>query len=250
MKDSFVLYTQQYEAVEDLSLEQKGLLFDGLFKYVQTGDTPVFEDKEVRIAFKFIRLQIDRDGQKYDEACEKKRAAIKKRWSKGKNTDEYNSIDMNTDEYKSIHNDNDNVNVTDNDNEHKVTNVTMDAKNDNNKKTSKTKKKEESVFENENGYKAPTEEENKRFMELCGWFNQIMKETDSSINRVSILTPHRVELLRRLVVDFSDKNICYCFRKAAASSYLNGRTQDRKRPADFDWICKYDNFVKIYEGSI
>ena len=248
MKDSFVLYTQQYEAVEDLSLEQKGLLFDGLFKYVQTGDAPVFEDKEVRIAFKFIRLQIDRDGQKYDEACEKKRAAIKKRWSKGKNTDKYNSIDMNTNLYKSIHNDNDNVNVTDNDNEHKVTNVTMDA--NNNKKTSKTKKKEESVFENENGYKVPTEEENKRFKAICNWFNQIMKETGSSINRVSILTPHRIELLRRLVVDFNDKNICYCFRKAAASSYLNGRTQDRKRPADFDWICKYDNFVKIYEGSI
>lgn len=228
MKDSFVLYTQQYEAVEDLSLEQKGLLFDGLFKYVQTGDAPVFEDKEVRIAFKFIRLQIDRDGQKYDEACEKKRAAIKKRWSKGKNTDEYNSIDMNTNLYKSIHNDNDNVNVTDNDNEHKVTNVTMDA--NNNKKSFAKKSAAVDV---------------PKFIE---YFNSVLARHGAIIKPVQSVTDQRRAAVEARARENGKASLQTVAMKAAKSNFLNGEN-DRSWLATFDWLMRPSNFAKVLEGN-
>ena len=84
MKESFVLYTSQYEAVADLSVQQKGELFDALFQYVRTGDTPKFTDPAIRIAFNFMRIQIDRDSNKYEDVCNKRREAVNKRWEKAR----------------------------------------------------------------------------------------------------------------------------------------------------------------------
>lgn len=249
MKESFVLYTSQYEAVRELSLEQKGMLFDAVFQYAITGNMPTVEDKEVKIAFGFIRLQMERNSERYAEVCEKRRAAANKRWS-ANDAKGCKSMQKHTNADFALHNDNDNVNESDNDNDLPVTKVTMGNEAIASKKTGKTTKKDFSVFETDNGYKIPTAEENEHFIKILKLFNDTITEHCSKINKVIVLSPHRVQLLRRLVIDFDDKQIALGIRKATASSYLNGLTQDRKRPADFDWIMQYDHFVKIFEGGL
>lgn len=78
-KDSFILYTYQAETLSDLSLEQKGSLLTALFEYA-SGEQPEITDQAVKVAFAFIRVQIERDNEKYTDVCEKRRNAARNRW--------------------------------------------------------------------------------------------------------------------------------------------------------------------------
>ena len=141
-KDSFVLYASQADAISDLTLEQKGILLDCLFEYVRSGVVPTIENSAVRIAFKFISIQIDRDSRKYELVSEKRREAVNKRWKNRQETNTPNDIQMNTNVYKKIqtdtkHTDNDN----DNDNVYDNESTKVDV---NKKKDSKEKERENS----------------------------------------------------------------------------------------------------------
>ena len=65
-KNSILLYLSDYEPFKDLSLEEKGMLFDAIFEYASTGSTndlpPV-----VLLAFKFFRMHIDENNKKWNE---------------------------------------------------------------------------------------------------------------------------------------------------------------------------------------
>lgn len=65
-KNSILLYLSDYEPVKDLSLEEKGMLFDAIFEYASTRNTndlpPV-----VLLAFKFFRMHIDENNKKWNE---------------------------------------------------------------------------------------------------------------------------------------------------------------------------------------
>ena len=69
-KDSFILYTSFYELYfEELSNEEKGILIDAIFQYVQTGRTDFEEinrDRGLKISFKTMVDQIQRNIVKYN----------------------------------------------------------------------------------------------------------------------------------------------------------------------------------------
>lgn len=83
-KDSFILYTAQYDAISAFSREQKGELLEALFEYVINGNVPTIEDKEVSVAFAFFRIQLDGDMQRYKEKCEKNKRIAQERWESKK----------------------------------------------------------------------------------------------------------------------------------------------------------------------
>jgi hypothetical protein len=74
-KDSFILYTSFYELYfEELSNEEKGILIDAIFQYVQTGRTDFEEinrDRGLKISFKTMVDQIQRNIVKYNDIREK-----------------------------------------------------------------------------------------------------------------------------------------------------------------------------------
>ena len=98
-KDGFVIYSSYAEKFEDLTDEQFGRLMRIVCEYEKSGETPRIEDKSIRIAFKVIKYELDANGQKYEEICEKRKKAIQARWEKktesGENTND-------TKVYKSI----------------------------------------------------------------------------------------------------------------------------------------------------
>lgn len=73
-KKSFVLYADYDEHFEELTDEELGQLFRSLFTYVNTGAVPEME-RTVKMAFSFIRKNLDRDKEKYEEICRKRREA-------------------------------------------------------------------------------------------------------------------------------------------------------------------------------
>ena len=77
MRDSFVLYVRYLENIEILSMEQRGTLITALMKYVAGQEIPKM-DGVTGMAFSFIKSQMDRDFEKYDEVCRKRSEAGKK----------------------------------------------------------------------------------------------------------------------------------------------------------------------------
>jgi hypothetical protein len=80
-KASFVLYTNFYEAICDLPYERKGILLDVIFEYemdLLSDDKIADLPGDVKMAFRFIRGQLDKDKAKWAETCaERSEAGLK-----------------------------------------------------------------------------------------------------------------------------------------------------------------------------
>ena len=80
-KASFVLYTSFYDAVQDLAWDRKGMLLDLIFKYEIHGDTDEFQSQfqdmpgDVKMAFRFIKGQLEKDKSKWRDVCAKRAEA-------------------------------------------------------------------------------------------------------------------------------------------------------------------------------
>lgn len=125
-KKSFVLYTEYEENLEDLPDVELGQLFRAIFSYVNRGVVPELSPSS-KMAFSFIRKDLDRNQAKYEEICRKRKEA----GSKGGRPPKASADGGNQTKAKKPNgflenqtkakkpdndNDNDNENVNDNDN--------------------------------------------------------------------------------------------------------------------------------------
>ncbi len=72
-RKSFVMYTEYKEHLQLLTLEQLGSLIFALFEYAENGTEIDTDNAVLKIAFSFIRAQMDRDDEKYQKICERNR---------------------------------------------------------------------------------------------------------------------------------------------------------------------------------
>jgi len=233
MKESFVLYASQYEAIADLTQAQKGELFESLFHYVMSDEVPAFSCPEIKMAFNFMRLQIDRDTKRYESIVAKRRAAgrLGGRPQKAKGEDaspEKQEKANKANAFFAKHNDNVNDNVSN-------TNIVGDTD-----YSKKTKTKREELLKNEE----------KWFLDVLHWFNDMITYTGSSVRPVKVINDKRREALRAIRKQYNGDQIRTALGNALHSPYANGKTKQRKTPADFDWIIRFDNFTRAFEGSL
>lgn len=77
-KNSFILRNEYLDIFTDLSDNQAGVLIKAVYKYAAAKEMPEgLKDVEVKMAFKFIKKDIDYDTAKYEELCEKRSEAGK-----------------------------------------------------------------------------------------------------------------------------------------------------------------------------
>lgn len=135
--DTFILYSEYLEQIQDLDLLQRGRLLTAILEYANgtnLEDIKANCDAAAFVAFKFIKARMDRDQKAYQEKCDRNRENVRKRWARRKNdtsvydrkdrieskevdpvnerddTTVYDRIPSDTNEYDSIHNDNYNDN--------------------------------------------------------------------------------------------------------------------------------------------
>lgn len=72
-KESFILYNSFYEPIKALKNEQLGKLLRAIFNYTINGE--ITQDSEIIIAFMFIKNQIDRDSEKWEDERNKRKEA-------------------------------------------------------------------------------------------------------------------------------------------------------------------------------
>lgn len=75
-KNSFVMYTTYAEHINLLTMEQRGLLLTAIMNYASGEPLPDM-DGMTRMAFSFIKVQMDRDSEKYQATVEKRRESGK-----------------------------------------------------------------------------------------------------------------------------------------------------------------------------
>ena len=75
-KDSFILYDEYSAHIELLSMAQRGVLLTAIFAY-RNGEEPPEMDNAVAMAFSFIKSQLSRDNERYDEIVKKRSEAGK-----------------------------------------------------------------------------------------------------------------------------------------------------------------------------
>lgn len=77
-KTTFILYGEYEEQFNMLNNEEKGELITAIFAYINRGEIVELSNAAVKMAFSFIRNNLDRDGAKYEEKCAKNKENGKK----------------------------------------------------------------------------------------------------------------------------------------------------------------------------
>lgn len=103
-RNSFVFFLNWKNILRKYPMGVRCAVYDAVFEYAESGTLPEGLSDAAMMAFEFIKQDIDRMQDKYEQTCEKRKAAINKRWEKngkGKKADtkvsaKYNSISDDT----------------------------------------------------------------------------------------------------------------------------------------------------------
>ena len=212
---AIVLYHEQLNLIRGYSFEQLGILLSALIRNADGEDAEAIErslQEPVLTAYRFIALQIKIDDEKYQQLCERRRAAANKRWAK--NDDDANA-------FFAMHN---------------------------NSSIAAAVGISEPVANAEEAAAADSFYE-KAEKEWMPWFNRLLDGYESQIPRLRMMTKPRAERLRELLEKYGRDVVAETFRKAAGSQFLNGRGTKNKFIAKFDWIIDEKHFLDILEGN-
>ena len=227
-EDSFVVYTSYGEHLKKLPFEDVGKIFIGVIDYVENGKIPTL-NSAADMCFSFIKSQIDRDKEKY-ENIKKKRAESGKKGgeTKAKNMQKEAKQANAKSAITKQANLPDNVYVYDNDNDNVI------------KKEIHKEKNSSSTFVD--------------FGECVGLFNSVcvslpkakaITETRKKAITTALTNLQGIEAYKDLS---ADKVFETFFETVERSDFLTGRNGNGWT-ASFDWVLKRANLVKIAEGN-
>lgn len=248
MNDSFLLYTSYYAIIEGLTDEQLGKLMRAIFIYARDGEVTNLEPT-LRMAFAFIKDDMERNQAKYNEKREKLRANAQKRWQKKqldanaeepqqKHTKAYKSMQLDANAEIALHNDN--VYVNDN---------VYD--NDVSKETDNNIPSKEGLSISENPKVDPAKRCAKiDFSAIKEYWNTKHDQSGSVMRRLTLMSDQRKCNVRSRIREYGgDVQMVYkAIDKAMASDFMNGKN-GKGWVASFDWMMCPSNFPKVLEGN-
>ena len=258
MNDSFILYTSYYALIEGLTDEQLGQLTRAIFLYARDGRTISLEPV-VRMAFAFIKDNIERNQDKYQAKCEKNRQIAlererKKREAREKagNTNVHErarTCENNTNVHERSPYDNDNDSDNDNDND-------SDNDNDVSKETNILEPSKEGIQSASVKTEAPgggkgSKSQNIDYAAVKEYWNRKHDETKSAMPPITLMTENRKVMVKARVRQCKGdvKTLYRVIDIAMASDFMNGNNKHGWL-GKFDWIFGNEqNFAKVLEGN-
>jgi hypothetical protein len=257
MNDSFILYTSYYAIIEGLTDEQLGKLMRAIFIYARDGEVINLEPT-LRMAFAFIKDDMERNQAKYNEKREKLRANAQKRWQKKqldanaeepqqKHTKAYKSMQLDANAEIALHNDNvyDNEYVNDNVDDNDVS-----------KETDILEPSKEGILSASVKTEAPaggkvSKSQKIDYVGIKEYWNRKHYETKSVMPPITLMTENRKVMVKaRLRQCKGDVKTLYrAIDIAMASDFMNGNNK-KGWVSKFDWIFGNEqNFAKVLEGN-
>lgn len=86
------------------------------------------------------------------------------------------------------------------------------------------------------------------FVSLLNFFNIKVEENYSTISKIKTITDKRKKILLARYREHGKESIARVIENAVVSDFLNGKN-DKGWVADFDWLMRPSNFVKVLEGN-
>lgn len=238
MSDSFILYTSYYALIEGLTDEQLGQLTRAIFLYARDGEVINLEPV-VRMAFAFIKDNIERNQDKYQAKCEKNRQIALERERKKREAREKAG---NTNVHERSHYDNDNDNEYDNDN---------DVSKETDNKPSKEGIQSASVKTEAPGGGKVSKSQKIDYAAVKEYWNRKHDETKSAMPPITLMTENRKVMVKARVRQCKGdvKTLYRVIDIAMASDFMNGNNK-HGWIGKFDWIFGNEqNFTKVLEGN-
>lgn len=245
MNDSFILYTSYYALIEGLTDEQLGQLTRAIFLYARDGKI-IKLDPVVRMAFVFIKDNIERNQDKYQAKCEKNRQIALERERKKREARE-KADNTNVHERSRTCEKNTNVHERspyDNDNEY-------DNDNDVSKETDNNIPSKEGSSISENPKVDPARRCAKiDFAAIKEYWNTKHDQSGSSMRRLTLMSDQRKSNVRARIREYGGdvQKVYKAIDKAMASDFMNGKN-GKGWVASFDWMMCPSNFPKVLEGN-
>ena len=248
-KESFILHTSQYEAIECLSVEDKAALLDAIYQYAISGEVGSLPTG-AKIAFNFIRIRLDEDYERYQKICERNRNNGNKGGRpKKKPTETHDnpenpvgSLETQNNPKKPKETLTDTDTDTDTDTEFSHENNDKDV---NTSTSTLVEAQAVSVIK-------PSEHLSKKqapvdYVRLCDYWNMMMN--GKAISQLRSISKKRQTAVNARIKEHSVEAVKVVIDKAAASPFLNG-AGDKAWVASFDWIFLHPtNFQKVLEGN-
>lgn len=252
MNDSFILYTSYYALIEGLTDEQLGQLTRAIFLYARDGEIISLEPV-VRMAFAFIKDNIERNQDKYQAKCEKNRQIALERERKKREARE-KAGNTNVHERSRTCENSTNVHERspyDNDNEYD-----NDSDNDVSKETNILEPSKEGILSASVKTEAPaggkvSKSQKIDYAGIKEYWNRKHYETKSVMPPITLMTENRKVMVKaRLRQCKGDVKILYrAIDIAMASDFMNGNNK-KGWVSKFDWIFGNEqNFAKVLEGN-
>lgn len=239
-KKSFVLYSDLIHTVRKMPKEKQGELFMTILAYVND-ENPTVDDLMVELVFEPIKLQMKRDLAKYESTKERRKeagriAGLKSGEARKVIVPELNQIEpKRTNGSKNEPNEHvtDTVNVNDN--------VTVTVS-DTDILLKKETKEDSNVISDELKIHLPAPKID--FNGLVSFFNT----NRGTMPEVKKLTKARESRILSLEKQHGKKSIIAVIEKSRDSPFMQGDNKENWT-ANFDWIFKPANFLKILEDN-
>ena len=247
MNDSFILYTSYYALIEGLTDEQLGQLTRAIFLYARDGETISLEPV-VRMAFAFIKDNIERNQDKYQAKCEKNRQIALERERKKREAREKAG---NTNVHERTRTCENNTNVHerspyDNDNEYD-----NDVSKETDIEPSKEGIESASVKTEAPGGGKGSKSQKIDYAAVKEYWNRKHDETKSAMPPITLMTENRKVMVKARVRQCKGdvKTLYRVIDIAMASDFMNGNNKHGWL-GKFDWIFGNEqNFAKVLEGN-
>ena len=240
-KKSFVLYSDLIHTVKKMPKEKQGELFMTILAYVND-ENPTVDDLMVELVFEPIKLQMKRDLAKYESTKERRKEAGRIAGLKSGEARKVIVPELNQNEPKRTNGSKNepNEHVTDTVNG----NVTVNVNDTVNDILLKKETKDNSTPNGVVGLKNQPTVPKIDFSNLVLFFNDnrgVMPE----VKKISDVRKNRISSLEK---QYGKKSILAVIEKSRDSPFLQG---DNKEGwvANFDWIFKPANFLKILEDN-
>ena len=240
-KKSFVLYSDLIHTVKKMPKEKQGELFMTILAYVND-ENPTVDDLMVELVFEPIKLQMKRDLAKYESTKERRKEAGRIAGLKSGEARKVIVPELNQNEPKRTNGSKNepNEHVTDTVNG----NVTVNVNDTVNDILLKKETKENSTPNGVVGLKNQPTVPKIDFSNLVLFFNDnrgVMPE----VKKISDVRKNRISSLEK---QYGKKSILTVIEKSRDSPFMQG---DNKEGwvANFDWIFKPANFLKILEDN-
>ena len=234
-----IFYASWKEAIKGLPDAVRLEVYEAAIDFAMTGEAPELSAMAAMV-FPFIRQDIERDSESYEKICERNRANGAK-GGRPKKKNPKNPMGI--------------METQGNPDKPKKTQITQGNPNDDiskdisliEEKNSLQSSKRKSA---EADPSAPEKEEisSLDFRRMADFFNSELRKSGSIIPTIRGIDGQRRSSVQARVREHGKEAFAEAVRKAAASDFLNGRN-DRGWVADFDWMVKPNNFVKVLEGN-